>query len=40
LLVLVGIPIYSFLKARRERLGDVAEPIEASEADLLLGSSS
>ncbi|MDQ2848094.1 MAG: amino acid permease [Actinomycetota bacterium] len=36
LLVLVGIPIYAFLKARRERLGEVAEPIEASESDLLL----
>ena len=39
-LVLVGIPIYAFLKARRERLGDVAEPIEASENDLTLGLSS
>lgn len=29
LLLLVGIPIYAFLKARRERRGEVAEPIEA-----------
>lgn len=29
LLLLVGIPIYAFLKARRERLGEVAEPVEA-----------
>jgi APA family basic amino acid/polyamine antiporter len=28
LLLLVGIPIYAFLKARKERLGDVAEPVE------------
>ena len=28
LLLLVGIPIYAFLKARRERLGLVAEPVE------------
>ncbi|WP_338184941.1 amino acid permease [Jatrophihabitans sp.] len=28
LLLLVGIPIYAFLKARRERNGDVAEPVE------------
>ena len=27
-LVLVGIPIYAFLKARRERLGEVREPSE------------
>jgi APA family basic amino acid/polyamine antiporter len=27
-LILVGIPIYSFLKARRERLGLVAEPVD------------
>ncbi|MDQ2957328.1 MAG: amino acid permease [Actinomycetota bacterium] len=39
LLVLVGIPIYAFLKARRERLGEVAEPIEASEYDLKIGTS-
>jgi len=29
LLVLVGLPIYAFLKARRERLGDAQEPVEA-----------
>jgi APA family basic amino acid/polyamine antiporter len=28
LLVLVGIPIYAFLKARRERLGEAAEPLD------------
>jgi APA family basic amino acid/polyamine antiporter len=28
LLLLVGIPIYAFLKARRERKGEVAEPVE------------
>ena len=31
LLFLVGIPLYGFLKARRERLGLVAPPVEASE---------
>ena len=28
LLLLVGIPLYSFLKARRERLGLTPEPVE------------
>lgn len=28
LLVLVGLPVYAFLKARRERLGQVPEPVE------------
>jgi APA family basic amino acid/polyamine antiporter len=28
LLLLVGIPIYAFLKARRERLGDIAETVD------------
>jgi hypothetical protein len=28
LLLLLGIPLYGFLKARRERMGEVAEPIE------------
>ena len=28
LLLLLGIPIYAFLKARRERLGQVDEPID------------
>jgi len=28
LLLLIGIPIYAFLKARRERLGEVGEPAE------------
>jgi APA family basic amino acid/polyamine antiporter len=31
LLLLVGIPIYAFLKARRERRGDVAEPVELAD---------
>ena len=34
LLFLVGIPIYSFLKARRERLGQAVEPIELTAAQL------
>ncbi|MCV7227570.1 APC family permease [Mycolicibacterium komossense] len=33
LFLLIGIPIYAFLKARRERRGDVAEPVELPEAD-------
>ena len=33
LLLLVGIPIYAFLKARRERLGQVPEPDEAVPDD-------
>ena len=28
LLLLIGLPIYAFLKARKERLGQVAEPLE------------
>ena len=32
-LILIGIPIYSFLKARRERDGLVAEPVERTGAD-------
>ena len=28
LLLLLGIPLYAFLKARRERLGQVEEPVE------------
>ena len=31
-LILVGIPLYSFLKARREREGLVAEPVDRIEA--------
>jgi APA family basic amino acid/polyamine antiporter len=31
LLLLIGIPIYAFLKARRERRGDVAEPLELQD---------
>lgn len=31
LLLLLGIPIYAFLKARRERLGQVDEPIDVPE---------
>jgi APA family basic amino acid/polyamine antiporter len=34
LLLLVGIPIYAFLKARRERLGQVAEPTELAEQEV------
>jgi hypothetical protein len=32
LLLLIGIPVYGFLKARQERLGMVAEPVEHVEA--------
>jgi hypothetical protein len=28
LLLLLGLPVYAFLKARRERLGQVDEPID------------
>jgi hypothetical protein len=28
LLLLLGLPVYAFLKARRERSGDVDEPID------------
>ena len=31
LLLLVGIPIYSFIKARRERLGAVPEPVDQDD---------
>jgi APA family basic amino acid/polyamine antiporter len=31
LLLLVGLPLYGFLKARRERLGQVEEPIDVPE---------
>ena len=30
LLLLLGIPLYAFLKARRERLGQVDEPVDMS----------
>ena len=30
LLILIGLPLYAFLKARRERLGQVDEPIDAT----------
>ena len=33
-LFLVGIPLYAFLKARRERLGQVPEPTELSDAQV------
>jgi APA family basic amino acid/polyamine antiporter len=33
LLLLIGIPIYAFLKARRERLGQVAAPTELTEVE-------
>ena len=32
--LLLGLPIYSFLKARRERRGEAAEPIEVTAAQL------
>jgi hypothetical protein len=32
LLLLIGIPIYAFLKARRERAGDIVEPAEFDNA--------
>ena len=32
LLVLVGVPIYAFLKARRERDGLVPEPVDQDDA--------
>jgi APA family basic amino acid/polyamine antiporter len=38
LLLLIGIPIYAFLKARRERLGEVSEPdeqIDAGQAEVV-----
>ena len=38
LLLLIGIPLYGFLKARRERLGEVLEPIDHAETDPVLGS--
>lgn len=33
-LVLIGIPIYAFLKARRERLGQVTEPTEVTDSEV------
>ena len=39
LLVLVGLPVYAFLKARRERLGQVPEPVERSTDDMELAAS-
>lgn len=33
LLLLVGIPLYGFLKARRERLGEVPAPVEFTDDD-------
>jgi APA family basic amino acid/polyamine antiporter len=30
-LVLVGVPLYGFLKARKERLGQVPEPVDMPE---------
>lgn len=33
LLLLIGIPIYAFLKVRRERLGQTPEPDEEIPAD-------
>ncbi len=39
LLLLVGLPIYAFLKARKERLGQVPEPIELPvETDDVVGT--
>jgi basic amino acid/polyamine antiporter, APA family len=37
LLLLIGIPIYAFLKARRERMGDILEPTEFDEAIAIAG---
>jgi hypothetical protein len=34
LMLLIGIPIYAFLKARRERRGDVDEPVESTNTAL------
>ena len=39
LLILVGLPVYAFLKARRERLGQVPEPVERSSDDTELATS-
>ncbi len=36
LLILVGIPLYAFLKARRERLGQVPEPVDQPDDTLVL----
>jgi APA family basic amino acid/polyamine antiporter len=38
LLLLIAIPIYAFLKARRERRGDVAEPLEMAEPGIPMSS--
>ena len=35
LLLLVGLPLYAFLKARRERLGDVEEPVDMPVDDVV-----
>ena len=37
LLLLIGIPIYAFLKARRERMGDIFEPTEFDGATAVAG---
>ena len=37
LLLLIGIPIYAFLKARRERMGDILEPTEFDGATAIAG---
>ena len=37
LLLLVGIPLYGFLKARRERTGQVAPPVELTEVTAAAG---
>lgn len=35
LLLLIGLPLYAFLKARRERRGDVEEPIDVPAGDVV-----
>jgi hypothetical protein len=35
-LILVGIPVYSFLKARRERLGLVDEPLDQVDDEVVV----
>jgi APA family basic amino acid/polyamine antiporter len=36
LLLLIGVPIYAFIKARRERLGEVAAPVELTAEEIRL----
>jgi hypothetical protein len=39
LMLMIGIPLYAFLKARRERLGMVDAPVEVHPDLLQLGQS-